>query len=163
MQRFFISDTHFGHKNIIDYENRPFRDCDHMQVELIKRWSEAVGKRDMVYFLGDLSFLSLEKTAHIVAMLNGRKLMVIGNHDAKSPEAYRQMGFEFVSKYPIIVDDFFICSHAPVYVNDNMPYVNIHGHLHSKKLDGQYFNVSVENIDYRPILFDDIKRKFSPI
>jgi calcineurin-like phosphoesterase family protein len=33
----FVSDMHFGHTNIIKYEDRPFADTTEMDKELIKR------------------------------------------------------------------------------------------------------------------------------
>ena len=53
-------------------------------------------------------------------------------------------------------------SHEPLYVNPEMPYVNIHGHTHGKCFDNcvQRFNVSVENIDYKPISLDEVVFKF---
>lgn len=56
MRRFIISDTHFGHANIIDYCNRPFRDVFDMDETLIRNWNEVVGKDDLVYHLGDFAF-----------------------------------------------------------------------------------------------------------
>jgi calcineurin-like phosphoesterase family protein len=71
------------------------------------------------------------------------------------------MGFEEVYRYPIIYKGFYILSHEPVYLNEHMPYVNLHGHIHSKKYDSkQYVNLSVEMINYTPVLFDDIKKQF---
>lgn len=50
-------------------------------------------------------------------------------------------------------------SHEPLYVNKNMPYCNIHGHIHSLKYDSKsFFNVSVECINYKPINFEEIKK-----
>lgn len=155
MNVFFISDHHFGHGNIIKYENRPFFDVDSMTEHMIKAWNKVVGKNDKVYVLGDFSFYGFEKTESIVKRLNGFKYLVVGNHDRrKSNEWWRRVGFKEVYDKPIIYNDFFILSHEPVYVNQCMPYLNIHGHLHSKKMvsaeDNQYINVSVECWDYEP-------------
>ena len=63
------------------------------------------------------------------------------------------------NKYPIIYEKFWMLSHEPLYVNKNMPYCNIHGHIHSLKCDSKhYFNVSVECINYKPINFEKIKK-----
>ena len=158
MRRFLISDMHFGHKNILKYENRPFKDLHEMEREIRNNWNNTVAKNDMVFVLGDISFDNVEQTAKIIQSLYGRKILIIGNHDTRSVKQYLDMGFESVYKWPIIVDEFFILSHAPVYLNDAMPYANIHGHLHGKNISGNYFNVSVENIDYTPIDFDKVKK-----
>ena len=55
MKTLFISDTHFGHQNIIKYADRPFLDIDEMDKEMIKRWNKVVHANDTVWFLGDLS------------------------------------------------------------------------------------------------------------
>lgn len=156
MNKFFISDMHFGHSNIIKYENRPFIDVESMDNTIINNWNKHIKKNDMVYILGDVSFYNKAKTAEIIEQLNGRKFLILGNHDKKNH--FNKEQFELISQYPIIIENFYILSHKPVFVNENMPYLNIHGHLHSKKMIGQYFNVSVECIDYTPIDLKTLKR-----
>jgi len=162
MKRFLIADIHFGHEAIIKYENRPFKNVEEMDENIIKNWNNVVGKHDMIFILGDISFHKSDKTLEIVKRLQGRKILILGNHDTKSVGHYLLMGFEQVSKWPIIVDDFYIFSHAPVYLSEAMPYANIHGHLHSKRMSGNYVNVGVECINYTPVNFDDIKARFQP-
>ena len=67
---FFISDTHFGHKNILKYEDRPFKNIEEMDVEMINRWNKKVSKEDKVYILGDFSFGDKEYTMRILDELN---------------------------------------------------------------------------------------------
>ena len=154
---FLISDQHMGHKNIMLYESRPFRDAEDMENELIKRHNEMVSKNSLVYILGDFSFYPKEFTKHIVDQLNGRKYLIRGNHDNHSNNWYRDVGFQEVSKYPIIIWGSVILSHEPVYCNQNMPFVNIHGHSHSVCLQSKkHFNVSADNINYRPISLGEI-------
>lgn len=52
----FIGDTHFYHKNIIDYENRPFKSVEDMNKGLIDTWNSRVKKLDRVFVLGDFCF-----------------------------------------------------------------------------------------------------------
>lgn len=59
---FVTSDLHFGHKNIIQYENRPFKNIEEMDRKLIKNWNEIISENDTTYILGDFSWYKGEKT-----------------------------------------------------------------------------------------------------
>jgi len=159
---FFIADTHFGDSNIIKYENRPFSDINEMEKIFIGNWNNIVEPQDKVFVLGDFSLYDKNKTAEICNRLKGRKTLVLGNHDEETPRYYMECGFEFVSEYPIILDDFWILSHEPMYVNDNMPYANIFGHVHSSKIytdcTRQSFCACVERLEYKPVEFSRVKR-----
>ena len=156
---FFIADTHFGDERILKYENRPFESISHMDEEIIHRWNATVDTEDTVYILGDFGALGYEED--VLSRLNGKKILVKGNHDTKSNEEYRCFGFSEVYDYPIIIEGFWILSHDALYVNENMPYANLFGHVHNspifKDYSKQHFCVCVERIDYSPILFDKIK------
>ena len=163
---FLIGDMHLGHANIIKYENRPFLTVEEMDDTIIKNWINVVGEEDLVFVLGDVSFYDNQKTTQIINELPGFKILILGNHDgSRSAKVWREIGFKEVYKYPILFEEFYILSHEPVYLNSNMPYVNIHGHIHSKKLRitnsevDQFINVSVECIHYTPIDFNVIKNK----
>lgn len=158
---FFVADTHFSDDNIRRYENRPFQSVESMNAEMIERWNTEVAKEDTVYVLGDFGADGHE--ADILAQLNGVKYLVKGNHDTKSNAEYRKFGFEEVYEYPVIIEGFWILSHDALYVNSNMPYANLFGHVHNspivKDYSNQHYCVSVERINYAPIEFDVIKRK----
>lgn len=161
---FFIADMHFGHEAMIRFENRPFTDIKNQENQLIRNWNETVTAEDEVYVLGDFSLSdSMEEVSRLCGSLNGKKTLVLGNHDTHSPEWYRQCGFDEASAWPIIIDGFWILSHEPLYINENMPYANIYGHVHGnptyKDCCRQSICVCVERIDYRPISFDEIKKK----
>ena len=162
---FFIADTHFGHKAIIDYENRPFSSVEEMDEVLISNWNSVVGKDDRVFMLGDFSFYGKRDAIMLILRrLNGRKSLVVGNHDTSHSAAWwRSVGFDEAYKYPIILDGFLILSHEPMYINTNMPYANIFGHVHGRPeyrdLSPQTFCVSVERIGYRPLELDEVKRR----
>lgn len=81
MKHWFISDTHFGHENIIRYSQRPFRNVDHMNRTLIDNWNDVVGKRDTVFHLGDVALGPWERWDSILRSLHGTKVLVVGNHD----------------------------------------------------------------------------------
>ena len=156
---YLISDHHFGHKPIIDYEARPFADVEEMNRVMIERWNSVVKQEDQVFHLGDFSFLNQEDTAAIVNQLNGYKILILGNHDrGRSRSWWLEAGFDEVSEYPLVYQNFFILSHEPLYMNRHMPYVNVHGHIHGQKFAGSsYFNVSVEHWDYTPVSFAQIR------
>ncbi|WP_099467565.1 metallophosphoesterase [Konateibacter massiliensis] len=158
MSIFFIADTHFSEDNIRRYENRPFNNVDEMDKELIFRWNNLVKSSDIIYVLGD--FGADKGECVILEKLNGIKYLVKGNHDIYSNEYYRSAGFQEVYDCPIILNDFWILSHKPLYVNENMPYANIFGHVHNspmfKTYSKQHYCVSVERINYTPVSFEDI-------
>ena len=155
MKIFVIADTHFYHSAIIDYCNRPFRSVEEMNSTLIKNWNETVSNNDTVIHLGDFGLGSKEKLTPIVQALHGKKILIMGNHDNFSEQAYRDMGFHTVSRFPILYDNFYIMSHAPIQLPHKIPYKNIYGHVHN---DPNYIDtpwsqcVSVERIGYRPLL-----------
>jgi calcineurin-like phosphoesterase family protein len=160
---FFIADTHFGHKNIIQYEplHRPFATIEEHDTELIQRWNSVVSPKDIVYHLGDFAFG--KKNIAVAALLNGRKRLIMGNHDCYPAEEYlkyfeRVFGSIFYKNY--------ILSHIPLHPNHARAMMNIHGHLHSKmgpvcenENDPIYFNVSVEQIGLKPISLEEIEIK----
>lgn len=78
---FLIGDTHFMHRNIIKYCNRPFKDVEEMTETLIKNWNSVVGKNDIVYVVGDFALCGKAKIIEIGNQLNGRKRLILGNHD----------------------------------------------------------------------------------
>jgi calcineurin-like phosphoesterase family protein len=86
----FTSDTHFWHKHIIDYCNRPVpgtgwmnpsERIEAMNKWLIQRWNEKVKPNDEVWHLGDFFFCGTKKALEILQQLNGRKHWIRGNHD----------------------------------------------------------------------------------
>jgi calcineurin-like phosphoesterase family protein len=78
---FFTSDTHLGHKNIIKYCDRPFKDTDHMDEEIIRRWNETVPEDATVYLQGDIALGDIGVSLPKIARLNGHKIAIIVNHD----------------------------------------------------------------------------------
>ena len=78
---FYIADLHFGHNNIIRYDNRPFKTVEEMDRTFIVNWNKAVSNDDFVYILGDISWYDDDKTAQIFKQLNGTKVLIKGKHD----------------------------------------------------------------------------------
>jgi len=156
---YIISDTHFNHKNIIDYSHRPFNSVEDMNAQMINNWNKVVSNKDTIYHLGDFSWGNKEFVSSIVSKLNGEKILIKGNHDKHSAKWYRECGFDTVVNGGIILDEFYLLSHRPMFMTDDMPYVNLHGHIHQNNMEGnKYFNVSVEQTNYEPIALDKIKK-----
>ena len=155
MKFFVVADTHFGHANIIKYCNRPFQTVEEMNKTMIKNWNETVSNKDIVLHLGDVGIGPKQYISDIVGRLNGKKILIMGNHDQWSEQTYKDMGFHTVSRFPIIYDDCYIMSHAPLLLSETTPYFNVYGHVHN---DNKYVDnstskcVSVERIGYRPFL-----------
>jgi calcineurin-like phosphoesterase family protein len=164
MNRWFIADLHFSHENIILYTCRNFKDVNDMTEGLIQNWNNTVKKRDLVFVLGDFSFYNkVEEVKAITDRLKGTKIIVLGNHDKKiNTDFWKQCGFKEVYRYPIIYKDNYLLSHEPVTKGIGKEgFINIHGHIHNRIIDNPYYvNVSVEAINYKPISFDEIAKRF---
>ena len=158
----FIADFHFGHKNVITYAKRPFQTTSEMNNVLIKNYNKLIDNQDIVYILGDVSFLNTISTTEIIKSLHGFKFLIKGNHDRKTNSAYRKMGFVEVYDKPIVFLDRYILSHEPIDESYIIPsnFVNIYGHLHDKALNDYKWKycVSVEQTNYKPVSFEEIQQ-----
>lgn len=153
MSFFFTSDTHFGHRSIIDkFIFRPFKDADAMDDALVQRWNEVVSPGDQVYHLGDVSFRSAEATAAILARLNGRITIVAGNHDSSGHlRKWEKAGLitGFARRYHVFEP--FILSHVPMWTHEPL----LCGHVHMEwKQQRRTINVGVDQWDYRPVALE---------
>jgi calcineurin-like phosphoesterase family protein len=152
---FVISDTHFGHKRIIEFEAaaRPFATIEDHDRELVARWNAVVTKRDTVWHLGDVFF---GKDGHkALGELNGYKRLVLGNHDHYSLAVYQQY---FAKIYGAAEYRHCILTHVPIHENQMYRYEkNVHGHMHSKSIpDPRWVCVSAEHTGLAPILMDTV-------
>jgi len=147
----FISDTHFGHKNIIKYCKRPFVSVIEMENRLKMNWNNLIKKDDVVYHLGDFGLAPKSVLTKICSELNGHKILVRGNHD-KSEKSMFDIGFDEVYKYMEIERDrkkIFI-GHKPMvsYYHDMV----LCGHVHDLfQINGNIVNMSVDVWNYKPI------------
>ncbi len=81
--KYYISDCHFFHENIIKgMDNRPFSSVQEMNEAMIEKWNARIKGHDEVYILGDFSFGSAEETQKILSRLKGKLYLVLGNHDS---------------------------------------------------------------------------------
>lgn len=177
---FFISDTHFCSDNIIKYCGRPFKDAADMNEKLIQNWNSVVGEDDLVYHLGDFVMHQSENIPPIVERLNGRIVLVRGNHDTRAK-------LEVFRHYPDKIDVrdiayvpfkgiFLVACHMPMtnpafldMVNtDNSEVVPVHGHVHDKvpffTQEFHSFNVSADVINFTPVpiqtIYKTVKQHF---
>lgn len=91
----FTSDWHIGHANSIKFDDRPFKDLDHMHRVLVNNYNAQVPPDGLCYFLGDIGLSNNETVGKILAELNGTKVLVLGNHDKKFNAMY-ELGFDVV-------------------------------------------------------------------
>jgi calcineurin-like phosphoesterase family protein len=159
MQTFFFSDPHFGHYNIIEYAARPFQTSAEMDAAIIANWNQVVTPDDHVFLLGDVAIQNPEKTHEILHRLHGTITLVLGNHDNRN-EMEKTGRFDLVSPYPILYDNFFLLSHEPVFVNEQCPFCNVHGHTHGNRFENTllHVNVSAECVDYTPLAFAEVRK-----
>jgi calcineurin-like phosphoesterase family protein len=153
------SDLHLGHANIITYCNRPFKDVQEMDKALLHAWRITVHHQDTIINLGDVSLKqNKECLSKTIRSLPGYKILIMGNHDRKrSVKWWIEAGFDEVYKFPIVYEGKYILSHDVVELAKESPFINIHGHIHQYKKDNpRYVNVSVEQIGYKPVLFESI-------
>jgi calcineurin-like phosphoesterase family protein len=169
---FFISDTHFGHRNILRFEreNRPFGSVDEMDCEMILRWNNKVKEDDTVYILGDFSFSNDTITADILSQLNGNKILILGNHDEKIKKSkVLQEFFTSIHDYKRIRLDGkdIIMFHYPIDIWDNQHRGSIHlfGHVHSnsdnkfrplEKLKENSYNVGADVNNLEPCTLEEV-------
>lgn len=168
---FAISDTHFGHEKTWSTFKRDdgsplraFSSTEEMDQHMIDCWNKVVGPNDVIYHLGDA--VINRKFMYQLGRLNGHKRLVRGNHDIFPTTEYMTYFEEIYGvippnnhkKFP------FIMSHVPLHRDSLERWgANVHGHLHGKRVltsnkkpDPKYICVSVENVDYTPVSFDDI-------
>lgn len=154
----YFSDPHFGHRNMAI--RRGFKDENEHDEHIIKEFNSVVGKRDVTYFLGDIT---MEKANYeILNRLNGIKKVILGNHDRPQhvPELLKYVNSVCALKY-LKHKQFgnIILSHAPIHPQE-LEYrfnINIHGHVHENTLkDKRYINVCAEVIDYKPKLLSEL-------
>lgn len=162
-EKWFISDTHFFHANILKFKNsdgtrlRPFSSLEEMHEVMIERWNSLVKDNDYVYHLGDVTFQYHRPFNELMYRLKGDKRLIVGNHDKLKQEGLLKH-FSKVMLWHGFKDEDFTASHLPLRLESLRDgHFNVHGHIHKGHLeDLHYINVSVEVRDYYPIHLDQI-------
>ena len=160
------SDQHFGHEKTCTVFKRadgtplrPFASAEEMNEVMIARNNERVSPNDRVYYLGDV--VINRKFLKILDRLNGRKVLIKGNHDIFKIDDYAAY-FDDIRAYHVL--NGMIFSHVPVHPASLARFgCNVHGHLHANRvqiqggrIDPNYYNVSVECTDFAPITLEDL-------
>lgn len=145
MSNFYISDTHFGHVNALTFDGRPYAAIEQSDAQMTENWNSVVTDEDTVYILGDFAMKKIRQEAYLSYMkaLNGKKVLVLGNHDITSfsKEERRKAKLIEVCNYKEVKEDngcIVICSHYPIlfYRGDYKPFMyHFCGHVHTSRED----------------------------
>lgn len=170
MAKFFTSDLHLFHKNIMKYCNRSFSSVEKMNETIISNWNNVVSEKDEVYILGDVTFGNIDETINILKKLKGKKHLIIGNHDRNALRYTRfREQFIWIKDYAIIKENNldFVLFHFPILQWDKQHYGSIHlyGHIHNTPLTGlentYSYNVGVDTNNFTPISVNEILEKIN--
>lgn len=160
------SDQHFGHKNIIDFSNRPYPNLELMHECMILNHNDYVQPNDVCIWVGDFAFMKDEAANEILHRMNGYKILILGNHDVQGNKV-KKLHFDEIRllanfdvevanrKSPVQL----VFTHYPMH---NLPkkVMNIHGHEHVSQMyssgSAQHINVNCELHGYKPISMQGI-------
>tara|TARA_B110000259_G_scaffold7508_1_gene8159 strand:- start:3184 stop:3735 length:552 start_codon:yes stop_codon:yes gene_type:complete len=169
-----ISDTHFGHENILKFEEKDgslirgahFDDIQEHDEVLIENWNKTVKPGDIVYHLGDVFMGPKEKFLENFARLHGAKRLVVGNHDDIKFMVQHKL-FQKITMWRMFPEFGMLLTHTPQHETTmyegrfrNFPKtpLNVHGHIHSNPSPSPLHRcVCMEQIDYTPIHIEDIR------
>ena len=172
----FTADTHFCHEHIVQFSHRPFRDAAEMNDELIRRWNETVPEDGIVFHLGDFCQGNSSDWNNIMYRLHGKIYLILGNHDVKNMRPGYAHRFEQISEQMTISvgGQSIILNHNPFlcYGGSYRDVWQLFGHVHSgplsttgldlprlKMLFPLQYDVGVDNNDYRPVSFAEVKAR----
>lgn len=170
---FATSDLHIGHKNVINFCDRPFVNTKEMHDKLIENYNSVVKENDVVFFLGDIVWSdSRTEFRRFMNKLNGIKKFIPGNHDRKkildSLPSDLPKNFEILSDIVHLHKNnvpLFVLSHYPLvtWAGIERGCINLHGHIHSGPFSKKGFDTSfktdkhldigVDNQNFTPYLF----------
>ncbi len=163
--KFFTSDTHFGHANVIKFDDRPFANIQEHDEELVRRWNEVVKPGDVVYHLGDVGWhKNLFDADMLLARLHGTKILIKGNHDEKIICKSKQ--WSAVHSYHEISENGqrIVLFHYRMVVWNRSHHGSwaLHGHSHGNLpvlMNQKTFDVGTMLWGYRPISWDEVSEE----
>lgn len=169
---FFTSDLHFNHRSILAFRKQ-FKNTTDMNNSLIKNWNKVVSDDDTVFILGDVALGGSNKQVQkLLLKLNGKKHLVVGNHDDKILRTrYIRDLFSTISDYCVIkvtdVDSMYgmqkiVLSHYPFISWEGMHNytIQLYGHTHGnlKEHHPKQLEVGVDLHNFTPISYLQVKK-----
>lgn len=153
MKKWFISDTHFSHANIIRYASRPYTHVEEMNRSLIDNWNQCVDIDDQVFFLGDFGLGDVNHLHSICSQLKGHKICIRGNHDRNASWMSR-VGFSIVVESAFLKIGRHLVELIHIPSDPPLTHFQLHGHVHDKRprsIVSNQLNLCVEVWDYTPV------------
>ena len=133
-ETYYIADWHYGHRNCLSFDNRPFTNIEAMNTALVERWNGVVKAGDTVYVLGDMFWCKPNRAVPVLNALNGTKILVKGNHDHVNSDTFREQ-FADISGYMEIDDGgrkIVLCHYPiPCFRNHFYGWYHLYGHVHN--------------------------------
>ena len=150
-KNFYIADCHFSHTNVIRFDKRPFNSVEEMDKKMIQNWNSVVCNDDTVYILGDFCWGTENRWIEILSQLNGKKVLIRGNHDLKTMSQQLRNMFQDIKDYKEIKDNGkrVLLSHYPMPFyrgTYNSSIVHLFGHVHIT-LENDFMEHLREHID----------------
>lgn len=169
MKTFITSDIHFSHTNIMSFcpDSRKFNNIDEMDEAIIHMWNSIIGIDDLIYILGDIVFCPAPKATSLVSRLNGRKILIKGNHDSKLvKDAQFCRQFEEIVDYKKISFEghSVVLFHYPIaseWDQSHRGSFHFHGHCHGKAtgVPGRTMDVGMDTNNCVPYNLSEIIKK----
>ena len=157
---YFSADQHFGHDKIIELCKRPFKNVTEMDNTIIRNHNSIVTDDDDVYYLGDFSLKTSQHRGvleNYVRRLNGRKHLILGNHDIKNPWLYTEIGFWSVHAPYLEVEEFILVQDPALSITKRNQWF-LCGHVHDLfRIIENCFNVGVDVNDFKPLSIQQIR------
>jgi calcineurin-like phosphoesterase family protein len=154
---YFTGDTHFGDPRVLRIDRRPFSSVAEHDAALIANWNAVVGPDDDLWHLGDFARGGRAAVEHLLAQLNGRKHLIIGNNDpAGTVEASGWTSVQHYAELRLDGHHLVLC-HYPFRTWNAMgkKSLDIHGHSHGRLTPvPRQYDVGVDPQDLRPVTLE---------
>lgn len=132
---YFIGDMHLGHAGSLIMDNRPFLSVEEMDDALIQNWNSRVTNRDTGFIVGDLTMKGETSAIQYLKRLNGKKVLVKGNHDRVSTETAKY--YDEVTPYLEMQENgikVIVCHYPMLFYNrQHTSAVMLYAHVHETK------------------------------